>query len=313
MNYYLRDKIVIIIGGTGSLGKALIQPLVNNGIKKIIVYSRNEYNQVMMQKKFSKDKFPIRYFIGDIRDRDRLHRALDGVNIAINCAAIKHIDKAQYDPIEAVKTNIIGTQCLIDATIDNELEKVIGIGSDKEVDPTSHYGATKLCSCSLFIAANSYSPNKTKFSTVRFGNFWNSSGSFIEYLFSQKNSSDTIIPLTDERMSRFFISLEDGAQFIIDRLKYMKGNEIFLPKYPKLKSLMIKDIIKKILPLAKVNIVGIRPGEKLYEKMITSVDARNIYEYEDYYVILQDNNKCNGKKLDCDFKYNSNDKIMGYL
>lgn len=308
MNYYFKDKVILVTGGSGSLGQALIEPLVKEGIRKIIVYSRNEYNQWQMEKIFLKDKYPIRYFLGDIRDKNRLHRALNGVDIVVNCAALKHIDKAQYDPIEAVKTNVMGVQCIIDASIDNKVDKVIQISTDKSANPTSLYGASKLCADFMFVAANNYSPKKTKFSVIRFGNFWSSSGSFIEYLFKQKNSKDTIIKITDERMTRFFITLQDAAQFVVNSIIIMRGKEIF---FPKIKSRRIIDIVKEILPNCTIEKMDIRPGEKLYEEMLTNVDARNTFEGEDYYVILPSdiNNYFGLKRVKKNFKYNSNNTL----
>lgn len=304
---YLKDKIIVITGGSGSLGQSLIKPLFGSGVKKIVIYSRNEYNQWKMEKKFSKEDYPIRYFLGDVRDKDRLHRAFSNVDIVIHAAAIKHIDKAQYDPIEAVKTNVMGTQHVIDAAIDNGVDKVLGISTDKSI-AVSLYGATKLCSDFMLVAANNYSPKQTKFSVVRFGNFWNSSGSFIEYLLKQKNKKDTVIHITDERMTRFFITLDNAANFAIKCLKNMKGKEIF---FPKMKARKIIDVVKEILPNCTIKKIDIRPGEKLYEEMLSDVDARNTYECEDYCVILPSdvqcgNSYCKLKKVNNNFKYSSN-------
>ncbi|MFB5622680.1 MAG: SDR family NAD(P)-dependent oxidoreductase, partial [Nitrosarchaeum sp.] len=177
--YNLADKVILVSGGTGSLGQTLVPFLMREKVKKIIIYSRGEYAQVMMERKFTREKYPIRYFIGDVRDKQRLKRALCNVDIAIHLAAIKHIDKAQYDPFEAINTNVIGSENLINASIDCGIEKVLAITSDKEVSPTSLYGASKQAATFMFIAANNYSPKQTKFSVIRFGNFWNSSGSFI--------------------------------------------------------------------------------------------------------------------------------------
>lgn len=310
--YYLTDKIVLITGGTGSLGQALVSKLCEARVKKIIVYSRHEYSQVEMERRFSKEKYPIRYFIGDVRDRDRLHRAMEDVNVVIHTAAIKHIDKAQYDPFEAVKTNVVGAQNVIDISIDYGIDKVIAISTDKSVNPTSLYGASKLCSDFMFVAANNYSPGKTKFSVVRFGNFWGSSGSIVEYLMNLPTSKKHEIKLTHSDMTRFFITLEEASSFIVRFLDIMKGQEIFSPK---MRARRIVDIIKELQPKSITKLIGLRPGEKLYEEMIIPTYAANTYEVfdndgkSDFYVTVPDGDYkyCEGsvKKANPFFNYNS--------
>lgn len=279
--FYLKNKKVLITGGTGSLGKSLIPCLFKAGVEKIIIFSRNEYLQVEMARKYSRKKYPIRYFLGDIRDENRLHRAFSGIDVVINCAAIKHVDKAQYDPFEVVNTNIIGVQNIIDAAINNGIDKVINIGTDKELSPVSIYGASKLCATFLFIGANNYSPSKTKFSVVRFGNFWNSSGSIVEMLFNMERNCKTKMPLTDERMTRFFITLDCASSFIINCIDDMIGGEIFIPK---MESRKIVDVIKEIRPDLQYEIIGKRPGEKLHEQLLTKYDFGSKFEFPEYYV-----------------------------
>ena len=302
--YGLVDKNVLITGGTGSLGNALIEPLMKSGVRKIIVYSRGEYGQVQMERRFSKEQYPIRYFIGDVRDGERLHRALDDVHIVIHLAAIKHIDKAQYDPFEAVKTNVIGAENVINASIDCNVEKVVAITSDKGANPTSLYGASKQCADFMFVAANNYSPHQTKFSVIRFGNFWNSSGSFIEYLFSLKRGVKHTINVTDFRMTRFFLTLEDGANHVIYALKHMQGQEIFSPK---MQSRKIIDIVKEMHPKAILNETGIRPCEKLHEDLIVKAYAKQTYETDRWFITYPHNCtlECIGTPLDENFEYNS--------
>lgn len=305
MNLKLKDKIVLITGGTGSLGNSLVENLLDEDVKKIIIYSRNEFNQVKMERKYPRKKFKIRYHLGDIRDKDNLYRSFDNIDIVINCAAIKHIDKAQYCPFEAVKTNTIGVQNIIDAAINRNVEKVISISTDKAVNPTSLYGASKLCADYLLIAANNYSPNKTKFSVIRFGNFWNSSGSIIEYLFKQSSNKNCVIPLTDPRMTRFFLTLNEASNFIIEALEIMNGFEIFTPK---IKARKIVDVMNDICDNPVFKNIGIRPGEKLHEELIVSEHFRQTYEDDKWFITypIGYEGKTIGKKiLEEGFEYNS--------
>lgn len=276
----LQDKTVLVTGGTGSFGKTFIRKALELDVKKIIVFSRDELKQYEMKQEFHDER--LRFFIGDVRDKERLYRAFDGVDIIIHAAAMKHVDACEYNPFEAVKTNIHGAQNIIEAAIDRGVEKVIALSTDKACSPVNLYGATKLASDKLFVAANSYvGEKKTRFAVVRYGNVVGSRGSVVPFF---KKIKDTgVIPITDERMTRFWITLEQGVQFVLENLKRMNGGEIFVPKIP---SMNIMDLAKAIAPDCKYEIVGIRPGEKLHEAMITEDDARHTLEYDTYYAIL---------------------------
>lgn len=276
----LHNKTVLVTGGTGSFGKKFTKRALELGVKKIIVFSRDELKQYEMKQEFGNDP-RLRFFIGDVRDQDRLHRAFDGVNIVIHAAAMKHVDACEYNPFEAVKTNIHGAQNIIEAAIDRGVEKVIALSTDKACAPVNLYGATKLASDKLFVAANSYVGEKpTRFAVVRYGNVVGSRGSVVPF-FKKMRETGTL-PITDERMTRFWITLDQGVQFVVDNLERMHGGEIFVPKIP---SMNIMDLAKAIAPECKTEIVGIRPGEKLHEAMIMEDDARHTLEYDSYYVI----------------------------
>ena len=305
--YFLREKNVLITGGSGSLGQALVPKLTDFGVNKIVVYSRNEYNQHKMEERYPKNKYPIRYLLGDVRDHNRLKRALGDIDAVIHAGALKHLDKAQYDPFEAVKTNVMGAQNVIDACIDCCVDKVLLISTDKSEYPSSLYGATKLCADFMFMSANNYTPKKTKFSSVRFGNFWGSSGSIVEKLFKMKDGKSNSIDLTHPEMTRFFISLNEAASFVIRILSIMKGSEIF---YPKMQSRKIIDVIQEICPESKISVVGKKPGEKLHEDIIASAYLDRTYESSDFFVsaFQDDHYKIVGedlKKVPEDFEYNS--------
>ncbi len=280
----LNGKCVLITGGTGSFGKACTKLLLrDHSPKKIIIFSRDELKQWEMSQTFSKEELrKLRFFIGDVRDAKRLYRALDGVNVVIHAAALKQVPAAEYNPIEAIKTNINGASNLIDAAIDTGVEKVIALSTDKAVNPVNLYGATKLCSDKLFVAGNAYvgDVNKTKFSVVRYGNVLGSRGSVVP-LFRALRKTGTL-PVTDERMTRFWITLEQGVSFVLARLDDMRGGEIFVPKIP---STRLVDLAKAIGPECRIEIIGVRPGEKLHEVMIPEDESRNTYEFEGYYVI----------------------------
>lgn len=276
----LKDKTVLVTGGTGSFGKKFTKKALELGVKKIIVFSRDELKQYEMKQEFNNDK-RLRFFIGDVRDQNRLHRAFDGVDIVIHAAAMKHVDACEYNPFEAVKTNIHGAQNIIEAAIDCGVEKVIALSTDKACAPVNLYGATKLASDKLFVAANSYVGDKpTRFAVVRYGNVVGSRGSVVPFF--KKIKENGVVPITDERMTRFWITLEQGVQFVLDNLERMHGGEIFVPKIP---SMNIMDLAKAIAPECKTEIVGIRPGEKLHEAMIMEDDARHTLEHDTYYVI----------------------------
>ncbi|OCS89627.1 UDP-N-acetylglucosamine 4,6-dehydratase (inverting) [Caryophanon latum] len=275
----LKEKTILVTGGTGSFGKKFITKALTLGVKKIIVFSRDELKQYEMKQEFQDER--IRFFIGDVRDKDRLYRAFDGVDIVIHAAAMKHVDACEYNPFEAVKTNIHGAQNIIEAAIDRGVEKVVALSTDKACSPVNLYGATKLASDKLFVAANAYvGEKKTQFSVVRYGNVVGSRGSVVPFF--KKIRETGVVPITDERMTRFWITLEQGVQFVLDSLVRMQGGEIFVPKIP---SMNIMDLAKAIAPECKTEIVGIRPGEKLHEAMIMEDDARHTLEYDTYYVI----------------------------
>lgn len=278
----LKNSTILITGGTGSFGNAFVpMTLEKYSPKKIIIYSRDEMKQWEMAKKFQNDP-RVRFFIGDIRDKDRLHRALDGVDYVVHAAATKIVPTAEYNPFECIKTNINGAMNLIDVCIDRGIKRVVALSTDKASSPVNLYGATKLASDKLFIAGNSYSgSHETRFSVVRYGNVMGSRGSVLPLFFSLKDSGS--LPITDRRMTRFMISLEQGVSLVWMAFKNMVGGEIYVKKIP---SMSILDIAQAICPNVAVEIIGIRPGEKIHEQMIGAEDAPFTYEYEDYYKIL---------------------------
>ena len=309
----LKNKSILITGGTGSFGKKFIKTILEKyKPKKVIVYSRDELKQFEMQQIWP-DGGQMRYFIGDVRDYHRLKMAMTNVDIVIHAAALKQVPAAEYNPFEAVKTNIIGGQNVIDAAISQGVKKVIALSTDKAAAPINLYGATKLASDKLFIAANNYSgKHDIKFSVVRYGNVMGSRGSVIPFFKKKKETG--ILPITDERMTRFNITLQDGVDFVLQCLDKMWGGELFVPKIPSYK---ILDVAKAIAPGTKYEIVGIRPGEKLHEEMITETDALNSVEFEKYFVILpstqlwdidkfrKESNSSIGKMCEFGFSYNS--------
>ena len=279
----LKDKVILITGGTGSFGKQfLVTVLKNHAPRKLIVFSRDELKQSDMRQQFSEQQYPcMRYFIGDVRDRDRLYRAMDGVDIVIHAAALKQVPTAEYNPIEVIRTNVLGGANIIDAAIDRNIQKVVALSTDKAANPINLYGATKLCSDKLFVAANGYSGHHgTRFSVVRYGNVMGSRGSVIP-LFQRMRSSGAL-PITHPEMTRFWITLEQAVKFVLKCLGRMQGGEIFVPKIP---SMSIMNLAKAIAPECRLDIVGVRPGEKLHETMVPEDDARNTFEYEDCFVI----------------------------
>ena len=275
----MKNKTVLVTGGTGSFGKKFIQQALALGVKKIVVFSRDELKQYEMKQEFTDER--IRFFIGDVRDKDRLYRAFDGVDFVIHAAAMKHVDACEYNPFEAIKTNIHGAQNIIEAAIDCDVEKVIALSTDKACSPVNLYGATKLASDKLFVAANAYvGEKKTRFAVVRYGNVVGSRGSVVPFF--KKIKETGVVPVTDERMTRFWITLDKGVNFVLKSLEQMHGGEIFVPKIP---SMSVMDLAKAIAPECKIEIVGIRPGEKLHEAMIMEDDARHTLEFDDYYLI----------------------------
>ena len=311
----LDNKTIFISGGTGSFGKKFISTILkNHKPKKIIVYSRDELKQFEMQQDFPfEEGGPLRYFIGDVRDLDRLKRGMEGVDIVVHAAAMKQVPAAEYNPFEAIKTNIIGAQNIIDASIYCNVSKIIALSTDKAAAPINLYGATKLASDKLFIAANNYSGKKDiKFSVVRYGNVMGSRGSVIPFFKSQ--AATGVLPITDDRMTRFNITLQQGVDFVLESLACMWGGELFVPKLP---SYRILDLANAIAPNIKIKTVGVRAGEKIHEEMITETDSLNTIEFKNFFVILPstklwdiDNfkNKSNSSKgKDCQygFSYNS--------
>jgi len=275
------DKVVLVTGGTGSFGKKIVKILLDEyKPEKVIVYSRDELKQHEMRS--SGYEAPnLRYFIGDVRDLDRLRRAFEGVDIVVHAAALKQVPACEYNPMEAIKTNILGSSNVIDAALDAQVEKVIALSTDKAVNPVNLYGATKLAAEKLFIQSNSYAGGrKTRFSCVRYGNVVGSRGSVVPVFLRQREIGQ--VTVTDERMTRFWISLEQGVRFVLRCAEQMHGGEVFVPKIP---SMTILDLAKSIAPDAKVNVVGIRPGEKLHEVLISEDEARTTVELEDMFVV----------------------------
>lgn len=306
----LNNKSILITGGTGSFGKKCTEIILKkHKPKRLIIYSRDELKQFEMAQQFPASKYDcIRFFIGDVRDKERMNRAFRNVDCVIHAAAIKQVPAAEYNPFEAVKTNILGAQNVINVAIDQGVKKVIALSTDKAANPINLYGATKLCSDKLFIAGNSYvGHDHSIFSVVRYGNVAGSRGSVIPFFIQEKAKG--VLPITDPRMTRFWITLEQGVGFVLDRLEHMVGGELFVPKLP---SMNIMDLAKVIAPECKTEIIGIRPGEKLHELMITKDDARRTLEFENYYMIQPEfhywrrrYNIKTGKPVEEDFEYNS--------
>lgn len=305
----LNDKVILITGGTGSFGKKCTEFILKNyNPKKLIIFSRDELKQFEMAQTFSEYDC-LRYFIGDVRDKVRLCRAFDGVDIVIHAAALKQVPACEYNPIEAVKTNINGAVNIIDAAIDQNVEKVLALSTDKAANPINLYGATKLCSDKLFVQGNAYAGyKKTKFAVVRYGNVVGSRGSVIPFFLKMREKG--ILPITDKRMTRFWITLEQGVQFVIDSLDRMHGGEVFVPKIP---SMNIMDLAKAVCPDCKYEFVGIRPGEKLHEVLVPEDDARRTLEFDDFFLIqpwldfwsLKETNHGTGKPCPDGFRYGS--------
>lgn len=276
----LDGKSVLVTGATGSFGKRFIKTVLETtDVKRLVVFSRDELKQFEMQQYLSSDR--LRYFLGDVRDKERLNRALDGVDIVIHAAAMKQVPASEYNPMEAIKTNIFGAENIVNCCIDQGVERVIALSTDKAANPANLYGATKLCSDKLFVAGNALSGrHRTRFSVVRYGNVIGSRGSVIPFF--MKKRSEGVLPITDERMTRFWITLDQGVKFVLDSLERMEGGEIFIPKIP---SMGIMDVAQVVAPECSTKVIGIRPGEKLHEIMITEDDAINTAEFNDHYVI----------------------------
>ncbi len=302
----LKDKVILLTGGTGSFGNKFTEMvLAKHNPRAIRIFSRGEKKQLDMMNKFKDDR--LRFFIGDVRDKDRLHRAMTDADIVVHAAALKQVPACEYNPIEAIKTNIEGAINIIDTAIDNEVERVIAISTDKAVHPVNLYGATKMTAEKLFIQGNSYSgKTKTKFSCVRYGNVIGSRGSVIPLFLEQKKEG--AITITNEKMTRFWITLDQGVEFVINCIYRMKGGEIFIPKIP---SMSIVDLAEAIAPNAKRKIIGIRPGEKIHEVLLTEDEAIHSKAFSDYFVIEPEhsfwkgNHLKGGKKLTEGFMYSS--------
>ena len=307
------DKASILItGGTGSFGNHFVEHVLqHHQPHKVVIYSRDEYKQYQMQNRFKAHASKLRFFIGDVRDKDRLYRAFDGIDLVIHAAALKHVPLMEYNPIEAVKTNINGAEHVIDAALDCGVKRVIALSTDKACNPVNLYGATKLVSDKLFVAANAYSGNKpTRFAVVRYGNVAGSRGSVIPYFQSLIAQGAQALPITDLRMTRFWISLDEAARLVLTAIEDSRGGEIYVSKIPSFK---VTDLAEAMLPGAQLQAVGIRPGEKLHEAMITETDSLNTYAYDHEYIIypnldwwqVKDNLRPGGQKVAADFKYAS--------
>lgn len=285
MNDFWNNKSILITGGTGSLGKQLTRHILSNfpNIKRLVIYSRDEQKQFIMAQEFPQDRYPqIRYLIGDVRDYNRLERAMSGIDYVIHAAAMKHVHIAEYNPDECVKTNVHGAQNVIDACMKNNVSRVVALSTDKACAPINLYGATKLASDKLFVAANNFKGSKDiRFSVVRYGNVMGSNGSVIPFFIQKKKEG--ILPITSDKMTRFNISLQGGVDMVIHALEHAWGSELFVPKIPSYK---ILDVAEAIGPECEKPIVGIRPGEKIHEEMITPSDSYNTYDLGKYYVIL---------------------------
>ena len=309
----LGQKSILITGGTGSLGKALTKHILTNhpDIKRLVIFSRDEQKQFEMAQEYPSDKFhQIRFFIGDVRDAERVKRALKGIDYVIHAAAMKHVPIAEYNPMECVKTNIMGAENIINACLETEVSRVVALSTDKAAAPINLYGATKLASDKLFVAANNITGwNPIKFSVVRYGNVMGSNGSVIPFFLKKKKEG--VLPITDPTMTRFNISLQGGVDMVMHALEHAWGGEIFVPKIPSYK---ITDVAEAIGPECDKPVVGIRPGEKIHEEMITSSDSYYTYDLGKYYTILPATHKWNkeefiknfqAKKVNPGFQYNS--------
>ncbi|TLD79800.1 UDP-N-acetylglucosamine 4,6-dehydratase (inverting) [Helicobacter sp. MIT 05-5293] len=283
MGHLVDSKTILVTGGTGSFGKKFVQEvLTHHNPKKIIIYSRDELKQYEMKQAF--DDKRMRYFIGDVRDKSRLEVALSGVDICIHAAALKHVPIAEYNPMECIKTNIDGASNVISACLSNDVKHIIALSTDKAANPINLYGATKLCSDKLFVTANNIKGSKaSKFSVVRYGNVVGSRGSVIPFFKKLISEGAKELPITDERMSRFFITLQSGVRFVLDSLERMHGGEIFIPKIPSVK---IVDLARSLAPQLPLKVIGIRPGEKLHEVMVPKDDSHLCVEFEHFFIIM---------------------------
>lgn len=309
----LTNKSLLITGGTGSLGKALTKYILHTwpNIKKIVIFSRDEQKHYQMGLEYPAHLYPqLRFFVGDVRDAERVKMAFKGINYVIHAAAMKHVPIAEYNPMECVKTNILGAENVINASLETGVERIVALSTDKAAAPTNLYGATKLASDKLFVAANNITGSDDKrFSVVRYGNVMGSNGSVIPFFLNQKNKNS--LPVTDVEMTRFNISLQGGVNMVLHALEHAWGGEIYIPKIPSYK---ILDVVKAVAPNAKPEVIGIRPGEKIHEEMITPSDSFWTYDLGSYYVILPQMpkfnledyiQKHNAQKVPVGFTYNS--------
>lgn len=315
----LNDKSILITGGTGSFGKAFVKTVFERfpRIKRVVIYSRDELKQFEMAQSYPTDKYPaVRFFIGDVRDADRLARAMEGIDIVVHAAALKQVPAAEYNPFECIKTNVIGAQNVIDACMDSNVQRVVALSTDKAAAPINLYGATKLCSDKLFVAANNVRGHRNlRFSVVRYGNVMGSRGSVIPFFLDKRKYG--VLPITDPKMTRFNISLQEGVDMVLWSIEHAWGGEILVPKIP---SYRISDVASAVGPECKQEIVGVRPGEKIHEEMITASDSFNTVDIGRYYAILPSSSavspyvtytteeyaaKMNGKRVEPGFSYNS--------
>ena len=314
----LNNKSILITGGTGSFGHQFVNYVLKNyNPQKIIIYSRDEYKQFIMANEYKEFKDILRFFIGDVRDESRLKRAMNGVDYVVHAAALKQVPACEYNPIEAIKTNVNGAVNVINASLDTGVKKVVALSTDKSVNPINLYGGTKLVSDKLFIAANAYSgENGTVFSIVRYGNVAGSRGSVLPFFDNIIKSGGTKLPITDYRMTRFWISLDEGVKLVIKALEESNGGETFISKIPSFK---ITDLAQAMLPGCDMPEVGIREGEKLHETMITTEDSLHTYEYEKHYIVYPQMNYWDekkvipgGRKLEYGFSYSSDNNKEWY-
>lgn len=309
----LKDKSILITGGTGSLGKALTKHIIENHphVKRLVIYSRDEQKQYQMANDYPIGQYPqLRFFIGDVRDKERLVRALKGIDYVIHAAAMKHVHIAEYNPMECVKTNIMGAENVINASLDTDVKRVVALSTDKAAAPINLYGATKLASDKLFVAANNIRGwNPIVFSVVRYGNVMGSNGSVIPFFLNKRNEG--VLPITDPDMTRFNITLQGGVDIVMHALEFAWGGEIFVPKIPSYK---IMDMAEAIGPECKKKIVGIRAGEKIHEEMITASDSYYTYDLGKYFVIIPSTprweiddfaTQFKAKRVEQGFSYNS--------
>jgi UDP-N-acetylglucosamine 4,6-dehydratase len=309
----LNNKSILITGGTGSFGKKFVEVILKKypDVKRLVIFSRDELKQYEMSNVFSHSQYKcLRYFLGDVRDKERLLRAMEGIDIVIHAAALKQVPAAEYNPMECIKTNVLGAENVINAALDNGVQQVVALSTDKAAAPINLYGATKLCSDKLFVAANNMKGKRNiSFSVVRYGNVIGSRGSVVPFFLEQRNKG--VLPITDENMTRFNISLEEGVELVLFALENAWGGELYVPKLPSFK---VTDLAQAIGPKCQLKFIGVRPGEKIHEEMITETDSLNTVEFEKYYVITPSTpiwnmdewmKKLKGKQVPVGFKYNS--------